>query len=213
MQNKLYWIWLSRLAEKINIQTLHNLLSIYKEPENIWKLSKKELEKSINTKDVDEIQKIEYRQNLENYLFYMNKAKIDIIAYKDKRYPEKLKNIYDPPIAIYIKGNQSILNEKSIGIVGCRNCSSYGKKMSQDFSYNLAKNNFVIVSGLARGIDTYAHIGCIKAKGKTIAVMGSGVDIMYPPENEEISKNIIQSGGAIISEYLPRNQTKARKLS
>lgn len=207
MQNKLYWIWLSILADKINVRTLQYLLAIYHDPERIWNLSRTELEKHMCTKDAEEIQKIEYRQNLANYLFYMNKSNISIIAYNDVLYPEKLKNIYDPPIAIYIRGDKNILNGKSIGIVGCRNCSNYGNRVAKEFSYSLAKNNLVIVSGLARGIDTCAHIGCINAIGKTIAVMGCGVDVIYPPENIEVSKRIVQSGGAIISEYLPRNKT------
>lgn len=93
------------------------------------------------------------------------------------------------------------MNNLSIAIIGCREASEYGKKAAQYFSYNLAKQNINIVSGLAKGIDCFAHIGALQAKGKTIAVIGSGLDIIYPKENEKLAEKIICSGGAIISEY------------
>ena len=130
----------------------------------------------------------------------MIKQNIDIININDQEYPEQLKNIYDYPISLYIKGNSKILNNKSIAIIGCRNASEYGMKSAQYFAYNLAQNDINIVSGLAKGKDSYAHIGAIMAKGKTIAVVGTGLDIVYPQENEKLSVNI-EKNGAIISEY------------
>ena len=130
----------------------------------------------------------------------MIRQNIDIININDQEYPKQLKNIYDYPISLYIKGNSKILNNKSIAIIGCRKASEYGIKSAQYFAYNLARNNINIVSGLARGIDSYAHRGAINAKGKTIAVVGTGLDIVYPQENEKLSKNI-EENGAIISEY------------
>lgn len=132
--------------------------------------------------------------------------KLDINRIKKLRlgeesYPEKLKNIYSSPQEIYVIGNEKILNDKAIAIIGCRNCTSYGAKNSYKFGYELAKKGIVIVSGFARGIDTYAHIGALKAKGKTIAVLGNGLDIVYPAENEKLYKEIIKNGGTIISEY------------
>ena len=167
MQEKLYWIWLSRLSNTVDLKTIYKLLNNLKTPDRIWKLSKKDLKmQCISEIEIDEITKIEYRQNLENYAFYMEKEKIEIINYFDKKYPEQLRNMYNPPIVIYAKGNSGILSQKAIGIVGCRLCSKYGKEMSKKFSYELSKENIVIISGLARGIDTYAHIGCIKARRK-----------------------------------------------
>ena len=99
------------------------------------------------------------------------KYTIQIIRIDDKNYPQSLKNIYNPPKILYAVGDVSILNDNIIGVVGCRNCSIYGKEIAQKFSYELAKKNIIVASGLARGIDTWAHIGCMKAKGKTIAVL------------------------------------------
>ncbi len=131
----------------------------------------------------------------------MKENKIDIISIMDKEYPVLLKEIYDPPICLYIRGNKSILNELSIAIVGCRDASDYGKMVARNFAFNLSKNGFNIVSGLARGIDSYAHLGAIKAKEKTIAILGNGLDTIYPKENIELSKEIINLEGAIVSEY------------
>lgn len=130
----------------------------------------------------------------------MNK-KIKTIKINNKLYPKKLRKIENPPKQIYILGDEKILNDFSIAIVGCRLCSEYGKKMAQSIAYNLAKYQINVISGLALGIDTNAHIGCLMNKGKTIAVLGNGLDMIYPTENMEIADEIIKSGGAIISEY------------
>ncbi|MBO6244608.1 MAG: DNA-processing protein DprA [Clostridia bacterium] len=127
--------------------------------------------------------------------------KIIKITMENEKYPILLKQIYDPPKCLYAMGNIEILNNPSIAIVGCREATEYGKKAATYFSYNLAKQNVTIVSGLARGIDSYSHIGALKANGKTIAVIGSGLDIIYPKGNEQLAKKIVEQGGTIISEY------------
>ena len=187
------------------------MLDKYKTPENIWKLKKEELikNKEIGEKIANNILDVNIRNNIEKQIEYMQKNNIDIITIQDKYYPKILKQIYDPPISLYIKGNKEILNNIGVGIVGCRECTKYGEKVAKYFSYNLAKNKINIVSGLARGIDSFAHIGAIYAKEKTIAVVGSGLDIVYPSENRNLANKIIEYGGLIISEYPIRN--KARK--
>lgn len=131
----------------------------------------------------------------------MEKNQIDIISIQDKEYPSILKEIYDPPICLYIKGDKQILNNESIGIIGCRQASNYGLSVANEFAHNLSKQNINIISGLARGIDSAAHLGAVKANKKTIAVLGNGLDIIYPKENINLVRNILDSGGAIISEY------------
>lgn len=128
-------------------------------------------------------------------------SKIKILKLGDKNYPEKLKNIYSKPHVLYMIGDEKILNNQSIAIVGCRKCTRYGAKNAYQFGFELAKKGITVISGLARGIDTFAHIGAVKAKGKTIAVLGCGLDIIYPSENEGIYKEILKNGGLIISEY------------
>ena len=131
----------------------------------------------------------------------MHENNIDIINIFDKEYPEMLKKIYDFPISIYIQGNTKILNGFSIAIIGCRQASEYGKKAAKYFAYNLAKKQVNIVSGLARGIDSYAHIGTIYGNGRTIAVLGNGLDTIYPKENKYLIEKILNTEGSIISEY------------
>ena len=131
----------------------------------------------------------------------MQKYNIDIVGIEDKEYPSLLKEIDNPPICIYIIGRKDILNEANIAIVGSRDATEYGKYVAKDFAHKLCCNGFNVVSGLARGIDSYAHIGAINAKGKTIAVLGNGLDTIFPKENKKIAEEIINLGGCIISEY------------
>ncbi len=126
-----------------------------------------------------------------------------VIKINDNNYPQKLKNIYNPPKQLYVLGNEKILNAFSLAMIGCRNYTEYGKKIAKDFSFKLAKKGINIISGLARGIDSFAHIGCIIGGAKTIAVLGSGFNYIYPKENKELLEEIIKTGGAIVSEYNP----------
>ena len=135
-------------------------------------------------------------------MFYIKKNNIKVISINDKEYPESLKRIYDPPIVLYANGNLNLLNNKSIAIVGCRLCSVYGKIITKKLAYNLSEKNITIISGMARGIDSYAHIGALEAKGSTIAVLGSGIDVIYPKENERLYYEIIRNNGLILSEYI-----------
>ena len=198
-----YWIWFT-LIEGLKNKTKQELLKKYKTPEKIFNLNKKDLEKIPNIKEI-EIERItnkKYKEIINKHIEYMNKQNIQIITIEDKEYPINLKEIYDYPISLYIKGNKNILNqEQNIAIIGCREHSEYGKKCALYFSYNLAKENVIITSGLAKGIDSFSHIGTIEAKGKTIAVLGNGLDTIYPKENERLANKIIENNGAIISEY------------
>ncbi len=129
-----------------------------------------------------------------------------IIYQAEKDYPEKLSRIYAPPAKLYLLGDENILNKPSIAIIGCRQASDYGKKVAFRFAYELAKQGIVIISGLARGIDTYGHLGAVKANGQTIAILGSGFGHIYPEENKLLCKEIIQKGGAILTEYEPNSK-------
>lgn len=171
MEDLEYWIWFSRL-QKFNAMFLYRLLEQFKSPKNLFYKSEEELIKQgIKEKQVKEIINEEYRVNLDKYIEYMNENNIDIITIYDNNYPIKLKEIYDPPVLLYVKGNKEILNEIGVAIIGCRECTSYGRSISKKLAYELALNNINIISGLARGIDTSSHLGALHAKGKTIAVV------------------------------------------
>lgn len=147
------------------------------------------------------ISKKEIKQDVNRHLKFMKENNIEIISIEDKEYPVLLKNIYNPPINLYIRGNKNILNNLSIGIIGCRDFSEYGKNIAEKFSYYISKNNINIISGLAYGIDSFAHIGAIMAKQRTIAILGNGLDTIYPKENIKIANKILELDGAIISEF------------
>lgn len=135
-----------------------------------------------------------------------------IIKIEDKEYPEQLKLIEDPPKKLYVLGDEKILKKKSIAIVGSRNCTHCGEIEAFKFSEKLTKQGIVITSGMAIGIDSYAHKGCISQNGKTIAVLGCGFNNIYPKENKELFKRIIDTGGAIVSEYAPVMEASSDKF-
>ena len=124
-----------------------------------------------------------------------------IIEYLSNSYPEKLRDIENPPSRLYAKGNLKILNEIGIAVIGSRTNTQYGEKMCKKFVKNLVEYNINIISGLAVGIDSIAHKTCLKNGGKTIAVLPSGLENIYPKENRELAQAIIENGGVIISEY------------
>ena len=133
--------------------------------------------------------------------------KIECIDKKSEDFPDKLKKLEKCPEQIYIQGNKRILSEFSLAIVGSRKCSILGKTIARDITEELARNNIVISSGLARGIDTVAHTACVENGSKTIAVLGGGHNKIYPVENKNLIKNIIEKEGAVISEYPPEYPT------
>ena len=148
LENKKYWIWFS-LIKGLGSKRKQKLLESYKTPEKIYKLTKKELIETngIGEKMVENILKSKDEDYLKKYILYMQKHNIDIININDENYPKILKEIYDPPISLYIKGNQNILNNTSVAIIGCRQASQYGIKVAKYFGYNLAKNEVNVVSG------------------------------------------------------------------
>ena len=210
LEKKKYWIWLS-LIPNLGSKKKQKLLELYKTPEIIYSLKEQELLKikGIGKEVVCYLLNEKIRTCVEKHIEYMKNNQINIISIGDEEYPNLLKEIYDPPISLYSKGDISILNKKSIGIVGCRDVTEYGKSATKYFAYHLAKQNINIISGLAKGVDSYAHIGAInyaynhnsKNCGKTIAIIGNGLDIVYPKENQYLAEQIIKSGGVILSEY------------
>lgn len=200
MEDIYYYIWLSILnfsqIEKIK------LLEVFHEPKKIYNLNKKHLKKLTNSEEIiNKILDPLKRDQANKIITIATKDNIKIITHKNSLYSKKLKQIYDYPIVLYTKGNTRLLNTESISIVGCRNCSEYGRKMALKYGYLLARKNITIVSGLAKGIDTYAHKAALIAKGNTIAVLGSGINYIYPQENKKLYTDILNNNGLILSEY------------
>ena len=128
-------------------------------------------------------------------------AEVSILSLDDPSYPPRLKEIYDPPLILYVRGNAEILSKPGIAMVGTRHPTPYGSGMAERLGCDLATQGLVIISGMARGVDTAAHRGAISAKGKTVAVFGTGVDVIYPKENSRLAEQILALGGALISEF------------
>ena len=126
---------------------------------------------------------------------------MQIITIIDEKYPKRLLEINDPPKILYVEGDMNLLNNDSIAIVGSRKSTEYGRKYAKKFAEELSKNNVTIISGLAIGIDSIAHEYSKSNLGKTIAVLGCGLDYVYPQENILLYKQILKNGGCIISEY------------
>jgi DNA processing protein len=124
-----------------------------------------------------------------------------VISMDDPLYPPRLKQIYDPPLVLYVRGDARILLQPGIAVVGTRHPIPYGSGMAERLAIDLAARGLAIFSGMARGVDTAAHRGAIAAKGKTVAVFGTGVDVFYPKENSRLAEQILSLGGALISEF------------
>ena len=204
-----YWIWFSTIKGLGSIQK-KKLLEMYDTPEKIYKAKVTSLDstKILRKGSLEELEKSKNIKLLEAYEKYIQTHGISVVNICDKLYPKTLKEIYDPPITLFAKGNVNLLNETSIAIVGCRNATNYGLLTSKKLAYDLAKKNILIVSGLAKGIDSCAHLGALEAEGKTIAVLGCGVDIPYPIQNIGLYKEILKKN-LIISEYIVGTKVEA----
>ncbi len=141
------------------------------------------------------------------YFQALEKQGIRVISIEEKEYPAMLRNIDNPPYLLYARGDISLLQADSIAIVGTRTASPYGRKVAYEFGIELAKEGIVTVSGMARGIDTQAHKGALQADGGTIAVLGSGLNVVYPRENHSLYQEICHKG-LVISEFTPYTQPK-----
>lgn len=128
-------------------------------------------------------------------------AGVRIVSLGDPLYPAQLKQIYDPPIVLYVRGNAEVISKFGIAVVGTRHPTPYGTGMAERLACDLAGRGLVIFSGLARGVDAAAHRGAIAAKGRTVGVFGTGVDEIYPKENKRIVEQMLALGGAVISEF------------
>ena len=164
MTEKQYLIWFA----SINILPIKkvNILRKFEKIEKVYSLNSNDLLKveDINFLDIMEIEKSKKIDLIIKYEKFINKNEIRVISINDKEYPEKLKNIYDPPIVIFAKGNIELLKERAIAVIGSRDTDEYGKKQAYGFSYALSQNKIVIVSGLAKGVDGMAHLRSIKCK-------------------------------------------------
>jgi len=178
-----------------------SLIQHFEGPERVFFASKRELlqVQGVNDRLASVIQGYRIPKHVEEDLSVARKNGVEIITFSDPDYPALLRHIHDPPPVLYVRGKLHPDN-LSIAIVGSRNATSYGRAVTERLSDGLARRGFTVVSGMARGIDTAAHVGTLAARGKTIAVMGCGLGTVYPAENRGLFHQIAQSG-AVISEF------------
>ena len=200
MDDKKYWVAFNK-SPKINWKTLSALLKNFGNLENAWNATKPDFfNVKIEPKIIDEIFKIRNETDPDSEIEKLDKLGIEVIIYKDRTYPKLLKEIYSPPAVLYVKGEILPKDEYALAVVGTRRLSDYGREVAYDMAYHLAKQGLTIVSGLALGIDTIAHRSALEAGGRTIAVLGSGLDIIYPTINRKLAESISKNG-AVISEF------------
>lgn len=203
-----YWVWLGSIPG-IGAVKSKKLLEYFKDPYNVF--CAKEIDFAalpfITRADILNLLDKGNREKVKKHIENINANDIKIITFKDENYPEYLKDIYDPPVILYMKGNLP-KEEKYLAVVGSRKATSYGLNMAEIISRELAKCDITVVSGMARGIDTFAHKGALSANGRTVAVLGCGLDIVYPYENKKLMGSIIENG-ACLSEFIPGTQPVA----
>ncbi len=158
------------------------------------------------------------RSDAEQELARVHQQRGSILTYEDEEYPEGLREIFDPPPVLWALGDTKLLSRPAIAIVGTRQPTPYGSGMAEVLGRDLASRKLVILSGMARGVDTAAHRGALAAKGSTVAIWGTGIDVIYPKENKSLAESILLGGGAILSEYrlgtfpAPQNFPKRNRI-
>ncbi|GMQ65044.1 DNA-processing protein DprA [Vallitalea maricola] len=203
MEKEHYWLWLNNI-KGIGLKKIKYLLNYFDEPKYIWEATDELCEvKGLREIDRKAIIQSRNKDKIIEYYNRIKKSNINFYSIDDDLYPENLKNIYDYPYGIYVKGD---IKDDSpiIAVVGARRCTEYGREVAKLFGRELAKMGIIIISGMARGIDTAAHKGALEGGGRTYAVLGSGVNICYPKENYKLMDDISHKG-ALISEF-PVNQ-------
>ena len=208
MDDHQYWIGFDRVRGIGSIRT-SQLLEFFGDLKTAWFADATELRQAgLPDKVIVELSKIRSEIDLEEELAKIHALGISIITIKDEQYPLLLQSVPNAPPVLYIKGRVLDEDQFAIAIVGTRRKTSYGKQVATELSRFLAENGITVISGMARGIDTIAHQGALDGGGRTIAVLGCGLDIIYPPENHQLSQQIIENG-ALVSEFYPGTQPEA----
>lgn len=196
-----YYVALST-HQKIGGRTFSKLYKRFKKLKNLWQASRKDIASAgVDLGQIEAIEEVISKIDPADELRKLKKYGIDVLIFPDSKFPKLLKELPDPPGLLYIKGKILPQDEIALAVVGSRKYSSYGARAVEEIVYPLAKNKLAIVSGLALGIDAIAHRVALEAKGRTIGVLGCGLDQIYPSTNIHLADKILSSDGAIISEF------------
>lgn len=196
-----YWVALST-HQKIGARTFTKLYRRFKKLEKVWQAQDRQLaEAGLDLGQIEAVKEIITNKSPDEELTRLKKYEIKVIILPDQDYPKLLKELPDPPGLLYLKGKILPQDELAIAVVGSRKFSAYGQRATEEIVYPLARSKITIVSGMALGIDAYAHQAALDAHGRTIGVMACGLDQIYPIANIRLADRILQAGGAIISEF------------
>ena len=205
-----YWLWLTELPGLTN-QTRLALLRHFPTPEDVYYADPEEvlLTEGI-TREQAKLLEDKDCSGADRILADCQQLDLDLLTIQDAGYPNRLRNIYDPPCLLYVRGRLPAFDdEASIAVVGTRDCTPYGISSAEKLGYGLAAGGAVVVSGLARGVDSAALRGALRAGGTVTAVLGNGLDVIYPPENQYLYEDVA-AAGALVSEYPPGTSPEAK---
>ena len=196
----MYWVGFN-MVKGIGSVRFKMLLDAFGDPEAAWNASPEALlEVGLSRKVVESFQRVRKDVSLEQVSDRLNSLRVQVITWEDDTYPRHLKEIDQPPPVIYLRGNLLPEDEWAVAVVGTRKVTAYGRQVTEEVASALARNGVTIVSGLARGVDSIAHQAALNAGGRTLAVLGNGVDRVYPPENRKLATQIMEHG-ALVSDY------------
>lgn len=201
-------IWLD-MFESLSLKKKNEILEEYTDLALLWKNFEKDKDKLEKLVGKETYTKMLFSWDdnfLNNYIRNFDSSSVKLVTIKSKEYPTILKETISPPFVLYCKGNVDLLKTTCVAIVGTRRMSKYGKEITYKFAYDIASAGLTVVSGLADGVDSEAHKATLDAKGKTIAVLGSGINNCYPATNKPLYDKILGNGGLIISEHKPNEK-------
>ncbi len=199
-ENTPYWLALARV-DGLGVRGAHKLIEYFGSPQSAYHASLTELEGcGLPARVAQAIFAQAGLKEAEKEIGAAEKAGSRLVIYGGEGYPRLLQEIGDPPLVLYVRGDVSVLSQHAVAMVGTRRPTAYGSSVAHRLACDLAQRQLVIISGLARGIDSAAHRGALEAKGKTVAVLGSGIDVIYPRENKRLAEQVVESG-ALVSEF------------
>ena len=203
MGSNLYWLWLSLCLGR-SASSFDRLIRVYRTPEEIYRASEAELVTALGTRNADVVRlgnkDLSAAQRIMDYCMMDD---VGLLTYGSDAYPSRLRMLPDPPVVLYYKGELPHFEDRLfLSVVGTRRMSEYGKRMTFEISYDLARAGAVVVTGMALGVDGLASASAMAAGGKTVAFLGCGIDITYPPEHQYLMRSII-ANGTVMTEYPP----------
>jgi DNA processing protein len=208
MNDKCYWIGFT-LVKGIGAVRFQRLLERFGDVESAWKATPAELAGAgLSLKMIERLVALREKADLSRLWDQIQSKGIQVLTWLDESYPQRLKEIEQPPPVLYVRGELSPEDSWAVAIVGTRRVTPYGRQVTEQIASFLASNGVTVVSGLARGVDAIAHNAALKAGGRTLAVLGSGVDRIYPPENRTLAEQIFKRG-AVLSDYAPGTPPEA----